>query len=225
MRAAFTIGFPHVVDVISTDGWTEIQAKYLQVADYGNSNAQAAELRFPENQVFNLVQDPADDYLLDYPDKGNFIINGRGSTLILQCTQTVEEPICGFLRLSDQSDVQLMDIIIDYAADSLAQYGGVISNLDKVNGTFTVTVDTDVYANFHEASGVNEGTFAYAETGARSQDLTRYYTIETWAEAQQSNGVFNFSFDTTPNPALLDELENGDYLYFLTNPGSRRGCN
>jgi len=216
-----TIGVPYVVDVLPADGWDEIQSKYEQVADYGAANAQAAELRFPADQVFNLVQDPADDYLLDYPDKGNFIINGRGSTLILQCTQPVEQPLCGFLRLTDQSDVQLTDIIIDYAADSLAQYGGIISNLDKVNGTFTVTVDTSVYANFHEASTVSQGTFAYAETGARIQDLTRYHTVESWADAQQSVGVFNFTFDTTPNPALLAELENGDY--FISSPIPDRG--
>ena len=62
--SSFDIGFPFIIDVLSTDGWDEIQAKHVQVATYGHSNAQAAELRFPVNHTFNLVQDPADDYLL-----------------------------------------------------------------------------------------------------------------------------------------------------------------
>ena len=51
---SFTIGFPHVIDVLPTDGWDEIQAKYVQAADYGSTHAQAAELRFPQNHIFNL---------------------------------------------------------------------------------------------------------------------------------------------------------------------------
>ena len=218
---SFTIGFPHVIDVLPTDGWDEIQAKYVQAADYGSTHAQAAELRFPLNHTFNLVQDPADDYLFDYPDKGNFIINGQGSALILQCTQTNELPKCGFMRLASQPDVQINDIVIDYHPNSLAQFGGVISNLDKVNGSFTVTVDTDVYANFHEAAGVDQGTFMYAENQARVQDIVRYYMAETWAQAQQSDTVFNFTFDPAPDADLMAELNNGDY--FISSPIPDRG--
>jgi hypothetical protein len=218
---SFTIGFPYVIDVLPSDGWDEIQSKYQQAADYGATHVQAAELRFPSNLTFNLVQDPDDDYLLHYPDNGNFIINGQGSALILQCTQTNALPKCGFMTLDNQPEVQIHDMIIDYAPDSLAQFGGVISNLDKQNGTFTVTVDTNVYANFHEAAAVDQGTFMYAENQARVQDIVRYYMAETWAGARQSDTVFNFTFDPAPDAELMAELNDGDY--FISSPIPDRG--
>ncbi len=225
---SFSIGFPHVIDVLPSDGWDEIQAKYAQTAAFGYTNAQAAELRFPTNHTFNLVQNPVDDYLLDYPgDGGNFIINGQGSTLILERTQPYHSvsntrPKCGFwTQRPGQSDIQIHDIVIDYHPNSLGQFGGVITNLNKNTGTFTVMVDTNVYANFHEASTIDQGTFMYAENQGRVQDDTWVYMKQTWAEARQNDTTFNFTFDSTPVAALKAELNNGDY--FISSPVPDRG--
>jgi hypothetical protein len=225
---SFSIGFPHVIDVLPSDGWDEIQTKYAQTAAYGYTNAQAAELRFPTNHTFYLVQDPVDDYLLDYEGGGgNFIINGQGSTLVLERTQpyhseTNTRPKCGFwTQRPGQSDIQIHDIVIDYHPNSLGQFGGVISALNKNTGTFTVTVDTNVYANFHEASTIDQGTFMYAENQGRVQDDTRVYMKQTWAEARQNDTTFNFTFDATPVDALKAELNNGDY--FISSPIPDRG--
>jgi len=219
--SAFTIGHPYVVDVLTSDDWSEIQTKFTQVADYGNTHLQAGELRFPINHSFSLTQDPADDYLLYEPGKDNFIINGRGSTLTIRATIATVPPRCGFLLLDSQDHIQVKDITIDYENDSLCQFGGVISNLDKNNDTFTVTVDPAVYGNFTEAAAVSEG---YALSGAHQQNITSqgvgYDTVETWAQADQGNNTYNFT-GSTGFGYVRDALNNGDY--FVSAPVPDRG--
>lgn len=217
---SFDIGFPYVVDVLTTDGWDEIQAKLAIVAAYGNANAQAGELRFPVGHTFNLVQDPADEMLFDARSTSNWIINGRGSKLVLEKTTTLPSHKCGILYLRQNYNIQWKDMIIDYHPNSLGHFGGVISNLDIPNQSFTVTVDTNVYQNFSEAADVYSGFFLGAEN---SQSMgckgSGWDMANTWAQGQQSASVFNF---TAANrwSRIEDELENGDYFISAPIDGS-----
>jgi hypothetical protein len=81
-----------------------------------------------------------------------------------------------------------------------------------------------VYANFDEASDVNEG---FALDSNNQQKLAQpgnssFDTLETWADANQGDGTFDFTASSGWSN-VEDAISNGDY--FVSAPVPDRGAN
>ena len=204
----FSIGTPYVVDVLSTDGWAEIKEKLAEAIDYGETNQQFVELRFPANQTFHLEQeyDPEDEsseFLFYVKAHDNVLINGRNSTIVIRATAAN----CGFYFAQAAEHLQLKNFTVDYEADSLSQFGGTVVAIDDdgigdtghrdgttnlptpASGTatrgFTVEVDPAVYQNDAEFAQVDTGFFVNAEHHQRIGRQGVEYTMnQTWQGAR-----------------------------------------
>lgn len=215
---------PAVVTIDTTDGWAEITAKFNQVKQNAEKSAKYIELRFPENHTFHITQikdntlvKEDQDYLFYMKDVSNVIINGNGSKLILEVHPELRH--CGVFYARGCSNIQIKDFTIDYAKNSLAQFGGVVSNLDMHAIAFDVTVDTTVYKNFEEikraeASGNIEGSYFLSEEHHQRVGFNgeHFPMKENWTQAQIAPNKFHF---TKPDDLMgwnkvKDELKNGD---------------
>ncbi len=234
----FTIGSAYVVDVVDTDGWTEIRAKLATALAYGELNGQFVELRFPENETFHLEQDydaldESTEYLFHVQDYDNLIINGRGSTLVIRATG----PTCGLFFAQAASHLQLKDLTLDYETDSLSQFGGTIVAIDDdgigdtghrdavtniptpASGTgtrgFTVEVDPAVYQNLAEFASYDTGFFVDAAHHQRiGRQGVAYTMTETWQDARIGSSdqyYFQESSSTWWN-RYAGELKVGDHF-------------
>lgn len=214
----FTVATPYVVDVAPSDGWTEIRAKLQQAADYSATNSGVAELRFPSNTTFNITQvydsaDATSDYLFYLTGMDDVIINGQGSKVILTLDPSDGNDMCGFYLARSCSRIQVKDFIVDYTPGSIKQFGGQLIALDKVNRTFTVQVDANVYANLAEVSTRDHGFFLNEEdfqrVGFQGVD---YGMLQSWGDAQVSADTFEFTAESSTWNRYQDELKVGDYF-------------
>jgi len=225
--ASFSLGQPHYIDVVETDDWSDIKTKLDEVVAYTTNNpGEAAELRFPVNGVFNLVQenyDPADrstEYLffLDGFFSGqtdqildNVLIDGRGSSITIRAGGTNNN--CGFFYLRKSNHVQLRNFTLDYENDSLRQYGGIISNLDKTTREFDVTVDHVVYNTFEEMADYADGYFLEATSHQKVGDKGTIYRMEdSWRNAKTGPNTYHFTAGNAEWSRYQGELKNGDYF-------------
>ena len=165
-----------------------------------------------------MVQDPSSNesdrsngFLLYVDGQDNVIVNGRGSKIIIQATHG--EWLCGFMEVNNSSGIQVKDIIVDYHKNSLLQIAGVVQNFDKVNKTFEVVVDTDVYETYDVLKHFNVGFFLDKD---RQQKIGRKgvrYTMEqTWEEAKINETTYRFTCGNSEYGRYRDELSNGDYF-------------
>lgn len=215
----FSIAHPEVVvDVLTTDGWDEIKAKWQTVLATSKTISGAVELRFPVNSVLNVRQNPNSDesvrsngFLLYVDGYDNVLVNGRGSKIILEATHG--EWLCGFVEVNNSTGMQVKDIIIDYHPNSLYQIGGVVKNFDKVARTFDVIVDTAVYKTYDVLKNYSEGYFLSKEhqqkIGSKGVDFQMQQTLE---QARVNDTTFRFTCGTSEYPRYKDELEDGDYF-------------
>jgi len=227
--SGFAISRPaHIVDVNGSDGWSEIQRKLQEASSQGSEGG--ALLRFPEKHTFQLQQ-AGGDYLFELNRARNLIIDGRGSKLMLQAkpledtkrtTRSVEkfgrikvkttERSCGFFTASDSSHIQIKNFVLDYAADSLMQFGGKITSLDKKTRVLEIEVDPNVYQNVHEVKHEKEMFFL---TGEHRQRIgykgVGYSAEQTWGEASIGDNKFRFTMSKGEWERYEAELKVGDY--------------
>ncbi len=219
MTYAFSIAPPEVVvEVQPGNGWDEIRTKWQSVLDASQTVSGAVELRFPENEVFHVRQDPdantndrSNGFLLYVDGYDNVMVNGQGSTIILEATHG--EWLCGFLEVNNSSGMQVKDIIIDYHPNSLYQIGGVVQNFNRAARTFEVVVDTTVYKTYEVLKHYTEGYFLNREHQQKIGRLGVHFQMEqTWEQARVNDTLFRFTAGSSEYGRYSDELNDGDYF-------------
>ncbi len=236
-----------VIRILSSDRWKKISGKFQQAVDLSKKK-QAVELLFPKNRTFYLKQLPMAEpvkgkkkskkkrvgielskgkYLFAAEGATNIVINGNGSKLILE--KDPEESVLGLFKLTSSSHIQLKNLTVDFAKNSVGHFGGVISKLDKNAGSFTVTVDPKVYANFAEIKEqeasirkqkgkVKDSThgvfFKKQGSSMRVPSSKKDSMKQTWTEAQDKKNPNLFHFTKSEKNDSFDDiarnLENGD---------------
>lgn len=207
-----------IVDVLETDGWDEIREKWQTVLTKSTTTTGSVELRFPINGILNVKQDPNSDeanrsngFLLYVNGYDNIIVNGRGSKITIEATHGGW--LCGFMEINNSNGIQVKDIIIDYHKNSLLQIVGVVKNFDKVNKTFEVTVDTNIYDTYEVLKDYDRGYFLDKENQQKIGLKGVHYTMEqTWEEARINETTYRFTCGTSEYGRYRDELSDGDYF-------------
>jgi hypothetical protein len=214
----FTIATPYVVSVSTTDGWSQIRSKLAVAEAYTATNSGVAELRFPTNHTFNITQqheaeDEMTDCLFYLSGAEDIILNGRGSKMMLTLDASGGNDQCGFFLARGSERIQLKNFTVDYTPDSIRQFGGQITALDKTNRTFTVEVNTNVYANLYEASAETNVFFLNEEIFQRvGFKGVSYGMLQNWGAAKVDTDTFKFTAEASTWGRYQEELKLGDYL-------------
>ena len=216
----FTIREPaYIVDVAPRDTFADIAAKLSQA----KANASKGSLlRFPPNHTFRLTQtvddsgadqESGEGVLLNVSGASNLILDGRGSKIILRALPLAKEDIttrkvvgpgkrdksrtttrgCGFFFARQSRHIQVKNLILDYESDSLMQYAGQITAIDRAKGEITVKVDPGVYGNFEEMKHYKDTYFVDVENNQRIGNQGVAYPMNhSWQESALGDGRFRF---------------------------------
>lgn len=157
-------------------------------------------------------QDEENDYLFNFVGSNHIIVNGRNGKIVIRAHPT--RRTAGLYRAQRASHLQLKKLMVDYEPGSLTQFGGRVTQFDPEARSFTVEVDSDVYANPEELSAVDCGFFVDAAKQQRVGTKVSYRTTETWQEARQgTSNVYDFtSQQEETSRDFFKELEIGDYF-------------
>lgn len=210
---SFTVGVPRYFDVLETDTYADIQSEFQQAAAYGNANAQAGCLRFPAGVTMNLSVPATLAPLFDSNGNDNWIIEGQNSKLVFELPQPSWGLKAHITELDGSDHIQISNIQIDYAANSINHIAGQITAIDHAAGTFTISVDRSTFAiNGFDAEVVG----IFWNTG-RTRALTQSATMQnSWGAARINDSTYSF---TVGNDKMTTEqwefLQVGDW--FVTN--------
>lgn len=206
----------YVVDVLKNDSYDDIKRKLAMARENAGKGAM---LRFPVKHSFHLTQtlkdtrkrqEPGEGTLLNVTGARNLIIDGRGSKIILKAAALAQEDKAtkrrkrgkkevitlardaGFFFARGSRHIQVKNFTLDYTTDSLMQYAGKITSIDRARGTITVKVNTEVYGNFEEMKHYKDIYFLDAENNQRIGSKGVSYPIEkSWAESARGDGMFD----------------------------------
>jgi len=206
----------YVIDVSKSDTYDAIKRKLAMVKA---NTTQGAMLRFPIKHAFYLTQSlkdskgeqvPGEGALLNVAGARNLIIDGRGSKIILKAAPLAQKNMAskqkkrgkkeviliardaGFFFARGSRHIQVKNLTLDYASDSLMQYAGKITAIDRAKGTITVEVNTEVYGNLEEMKHYKDIYFLDAANNQRIGSKGVAYPIEkSWGESARGHGVFD----------------------------------
>lgn len=183
----------------------------------------------PDEDSPSCNGDGLNDYLFfingssDHPT-GGIIINGQNRKLLINASRRT----CGVYRAQWASGLQIRKLTVDFAPDSLSQFGGEIIAIDPEEHKITVEVDSDVYQNEAEFAPVMCGFFVNSEKHQRigSQGVS-YNMGESWGDARVGSGN-TYEFTTSgwgyygvdpEDPEEPGELKVGDYFVSTARGG------
>lgn len=232
----------------ASDMWAEIKARIQDAITYTQDHpGEFAEIQFPDDsdEVITILQptcstasspeecelddedgnsascpgDADNDFLFritgtDTNPVSGIIVNGQGRKLLIRATRRT----CGFYQALWASRLQLKNLTIDYAPESLSQFGGKITDIDSTAHVITVKVDTDVYKNEAEFAPVNCGFFVDGQHHQRVGEQKLAYTMDQdWEDAK--TGEATYTFGTSGWGLYSEELKVGDYFVSTARGG------
>ncbi len=210
---SFSIKAPSASGVVKVHAgatWDDIDKAYQQALDMAaarKTNDPGVELRF-ETSLYELQQPPETRALFETkPGHGNVIINGQGSTFILEA---FGNGTCSFLAVSspDSERIQVKNCIVDYHPASLTTIAARIIEVDHQSGAFTAELLPEYAAVIDKFGTETQGVFLSKDTYQRRLIVNSVHTEQGWNDSRHNDsGLFHFKVSAS---AVL-EVEPGDY--------------
>ena len=212
---------PAVVTVPLGSDWSAIQG-YLSTA-----LAKApAELRFTPG-TYNITRDTNDTDFLHIQNEGNILVNGQGCTFVI--TDQGGTTCDFFYGRSATGPIQFKNFTVDYAPDSLAQFGGKVIDIEYLtypDCAFTVQVDPATYSALDPLlKDLTTGIFLEPESLQRWHALDadpRLAVNETWSQAaaNSTHGPNTYRFTPASNKsAFYDHLVISNWFVTVERGG------
>lgn len=233
----------NVFEIAENPTWPDVKDKLQAALDYLSEHpTEFVELRFPEGEDDIVLTQPAcpttttlsncptsedpsprcledevNDYVFRLEAVDNIIVNGRNRKIVVHA----QRPTAGIYFAKGANHLQLKDLTIDYAPDSLSQFGGEIIAIDGPTRGFTVEVTPGIYGNSAEFEPVQCGLFVNAEHRQRVGSEVRYMMNQTWQGARVgTSNLYNFNESSQDDwDVYADELAVGDYFVSTARGG------
>lgn len=227
----------NVFTVVNNPTWQDVKDKVAEALVYADGHTdQFVEIRLPsgtgdlvltqptcpdfeprtecpgsDDPPSQCEEDEENDFLFYIHGHDNVIVNGMNRKVVLHAQRRV----AGFFFAQGVHRSQLKDVVVDYASDSLSQFGGEVVAISAANRQLTVEVDPSVYGNAAELQPVKCGFFVDAEHGQRiGRQGVSYDMTESWQTARiGSSNSYRF---TDPSPGSWNlyagEAQGGGFL-------------